>query len=161
MKRSAFIFFLLFLPGTFFAQTNFFATDTIQVIEITFTQPNWDYQLDTMKAGTDGYLLASQVNINGTIFDSVGIRYKGNSSYDSTRFKNPFHIKLDFVHGSADYRGNSDVKLSNCYQDPSWVREVLAYKILRNYMAAPQCNFARVIINGTYYGIYSNRLKEQ
>jgi spore coat protein CotH len=157
MKCKLLLLFAFLLSAKFVsAQANFFATDTIQEIEITFSQPNWDYQLDTMKAGTDGYLLATQLIINGTVFDSVGVRYKGNSSYDSTRTKNPFHIKIDFVHGNADYNGITDVKLSNCYQDPTYVREVLAYKILRNYMAAPQCNFVRLIINGTYYGVYSN-----
>lgn len=157
MAHKFFVVLAFFLSAKFVsAQGNFFALDTIQEIELTFSQPNWDYQLDTMKAGTDGYLLAAQVKLNGTVFDSVGVRYKGNSSYDSTRFKNPFHIKLDFVHGNADYNGITDVKLSNCYQDPTYVREVLAYKILRNYMAAPQCNFARLIINGVYYGVYSN-----
>lgn len=157
MKHRLLFVFAFFLSAKFVsAQGNFFALDTIQEVELTFSQPNWDYQLDTMKAGTDGYLLAAQLKLNGTVFDSVGVRYKGNSSYDSTRFKNPFHIKLDFVHGNADYNGITDVKLSNCYQDPTYVREVLAYKILRNYMAAPQCNFARLIINGVYYGVYSN-----
>lgn len=138
------------------AQSNFYATDTIQDVEITFAQPNWDYMMDTATVGSDGYLLATQVLINGVVFDSVGVRYKGNSSYDSTRAKNPLHIKLDYVHGSANYNGYSDVKLSNGFSDPSSIREVLAYDILRNYMAAPQCNFARVKINGTYYGVYSS-----
>jgi spore coat protein CotH len=154
--RSRLFLFILFSAKSLLAQNSFFAIDTVQDIEITFPQTDWDYELDTLKAGTDGYLLATQVKINGTIFDSVGVRYKGNSSYDSTREKNPLHIKLDYVHGNAAYSGNTDVKLSNCYQDPTWVREVLAYKILRNYMAAPQCNFARVFINGVYYGVYSN-----
>jgi len=138
------------------AQTNFYAVDTIQVIDITFTQPNWDYQMDTAKAGADGYILAAQCVVNGIVYDSVGVKFKGNSSYDSSRAKNPLHIKLDYVHGSATYDGHEDIKLGNGFSDPSMVREVLAYEILRNYMAAPQCNFARVTINGVYYGLFSN-----
>lgn len=138
------------------AQTGFYAVDTIQVIDITFTQPNWDYQMDTAKAGADGYILAAQCVINGVVFDSVGVKFKGNSSYDSSRTKNPLHIKLDHVHGSANYDGHEDIKLGNGYSDPTLVREVLAYEILRNYMAAPECNFARVTINGTYYGLFSS-----
>jgi hypothetical protein len=159
MKNTVRLFLLLFLlvaGKSVFAQSGFYAIDTIQDIQITFTQPDWDYELDTAKAGSDGYILAAQVVINGTVFDSVGVRYKGNSSYDSTRVKNPLHISLDYVHGNASYQGYQDVKLSNEYSDPSMVREVLAYKILRNYMDAPLCNFARVTINGTYYGVFTS-----
>lgn len=138
------------------AQSGFYTVDTIQNIEITFTQPNWDYQMDTAKAGADGYILAAQCAINGVVYDSVGVKFKGNSSYDSTRAKNPLHIKLDYVRGSASYDGYEDIKLGNGFSDPTMLREVLAYEILRNYMAAPQCNFARVTINGMYYGLFSS-----
>lgn len=154
MKQFLFIIAILWGSGVY-AQTGFYAVDTIQKIDITFTQPNWDYQMDTAKAGADGYLLAQCV-INGVAYDSVGVKFKGNSSYDSTRSKNPLHIKLDYIHDSADYDGHEDIKLGNGFSDPSMVREVLAYEIVRNYMAAPECNFARVTINGNYYGLFSS-----
>lgn len=155
MKR--FLFILACVTGcALHAQSNFYAVDTIQNIDITFTQSNWDYQMDTAKAGADGYILAAQCVINGVVYDSVGVKFKGNSSYDSTRAKNPLHIKLDYVHGNASYDGYEDIKLGNGFSDPSMVREVLAYEIVRNYMAAPQCNFARVTINGNYYGLFSS-----
>lgn len=137
-----------------FAQSQLYALDTVQVIEITFPNSNWDYMLDTAKLGSEGYVLATEVKINGTIFDSCGVRFKGNSSYDSSRVKNPFHIKLDYIHSGYDYNGYEDLKLSNGYSDPSSIREVLAYRILRNYMDAPLSNFAAVYVNGIYYGIY-------
>lgn len=139
-----------------FAQPNFYSPDTIQKIEITFTQSNWDYMMDTAKYGAEGYLTAAQVKINGIPFDSVGVKYKGYSSYDSTKMKNPLHIKLDHVHQGANYLDHEDIKLSNGFSDPSSVREVLSYEILRNYMDAPQSNFAKIYINGIYYGVYSS-----
>jgi hypothetical protein len=138
------------------AQSNFYSIDTIQKIEITINQSNWDYQMDTAVYGSGGYLLVSQVKVNGVVFDSVGIKYKGKSSFDSTNKKNPLHINLDMIHTNANYLGYSDIKLSNEYADPTWVREVLGYQILRNYMHAPQSNFAEVYINGVYYGIYTS-----
>jgi hypothetical protein len=137
------------------AQT-FYAPNTIQKIEIQFPASNWDYRLDTAKLGKEGYTLASWVKINGTKLDSVGVKYKGNSSYDSTRLKNPLHIELDSYSKDRNYQGVVDIKLSNCYQDPSMVREVLAFSILNNYMDSPQANFAQVYINGLYMGVYSN-----
>lgn len=156
-KQFLFLFCTLLVgAGSLFAQTGFYATDTIQVIELTFTQSDWDYQMDTAKAGADGYILASQCVVNGVVFDSVGVKFKGNSSYDSTRVKNPLHIKLDYTDSSLAYDGHEDIKLGNGFSDPTLVREVLAYEIARNYMAAPQCNFARVYINGVYYGLFSS-----
>lgn len=134
----------------------FYAPDTIQEVRLTFTQPNWDYQLDTAKAGSEGYILAAQCVINGVVFDSVGVKYKGNSSYNANNAKNPLHIELDYVKRRQDYQGIVDLKLANGFSDPSMIREVLAYSILANYMDAPRANFAKVYVNNAYYGLMTN-----
>ncbi|MFA4851161.1 MAG: CotH kinase family protein [Bacteroidales bacterium] len=142
------------LPTKTQAQS-FYDIDTIQKIEITFSQANWDYILDTSKLGSDSYTMARWVKINGVQFDSAGVKYKGNSSYNPNNVKNPLHIELDYVK-SQDYQGYKDIKLSNGFKDPSFVREVLAYDILRNYMQASLSNYAQVYINGQYIGLYAN-----
>lgn len=146
---------ILMLLSRLFAQGGFYDLNTIQTIEITFTQPNWDYMLDTSKSGSEGYVMASQVIINGVAFDSVGVKYKGNSSYSANQVKNPFHIELD-TYKEQDYQGYKDIKLGNGFKDPSFLREVLSYKVLRNYMPAPESNFANVYINNVLIGLYSN-----
>lgn len=146
---------LIFCFHSIKAQQGFYDLSTIQKIEINFSQPNWDYQMDTAKIGSDDYIMADWVKINGVLFDSVGVKYKGNSSYDSTYIKNPLHIELD-AFTDQDYQGFADVKLGNGYADPSMIREVLSYSILGNYMHCPRSNFAQVYINGDYVGIYSN-----
>lgn len=138
------------------AQTAFYDISAIQEINITFNQANWDYQMDTAATGAEGYIIAAQVVINGTAFDSVGVKYKGNSSYNANNVKNPLHIKLDYVKNGADYQGFDDIKLSNLFKDPSFLREPLSYEILRNYMHAPNSNYARVKINGSYVGLFVN-----
>ena len=120
-----------------------------------FFQANWDYQLDTSKAGAEGYIMAQSVTINGTKYDSVGVKYKGSSSYDPTNKKNPFHFALD-KYKDQSYQGFTDIKLSNGYSDPSMIREVLSYQILKNYMHCPRANFAQLYINGNYIGLFSN-----
>lgn len=137
------------------AQSSFYNENTIQLIEITFTQTNWDYMLDTAKAGSESYIMASNVKINGVQFDSVGVKYKGNSSYNPNQVKNPFHIELD-TYKDQNYEGFTDIKLGNGFKDPSFIREVLSYKITRDYMPAPQSNFANVYINNQLIGLYSN-----
>jgi hypothetical protein len=145
---------IIILCGRISAQ-NFYNQDTIQKIEITFIQPNWDYQMDTSKAGAEGYIMAQSVSINGILFDSVGVKYKGNSSYNPSNNKNPLHLELD-SYKNQSYFGVKDIKLGNGYADPSMIREVLAYDILKNYMHCPKSNFAKVYVNGTYYGVFSN-----
>ncbi len=157
LQRIHFFSLLLFLTGikTVKAQLNFYDVSTLEKIEINFAQPNWDYMMDTAKSGSGEYIMAATVSINGSTYDSVGVKYKGNSSYDSTYKKNPLHIALDEFK-SQSYQGFTDIKLGNGYADPSQIREVLAYQILQNYMDCPNANFAQVYINGVYYGIYSN-----
>jgi len=155
-KISGFIFtaaiILAALTNNSYAQT-FYDINTIQSISITFSQSNWDYMLDTAKAGSDGYIMAQSIGINGTQFDSVGVKYKVNSTYRPEYVKNPFHIELD-TYKNQDYQSYTDIKLSNAAKDPSFLREVLSYSILRQYMDAPLSNYANVYINGVLLGLY-------
>ncbi len=137
------------------AQQTFYDLNTIQTIEIFFTQANWDYQMDTAKYGMEDFIMADVVTVNGISYDSVGVKYKGNSSFDSTYNKNPMHIELD-AYKKQSYQGYKDIKLGNGYSDPSLIREPLAYNILGNYADCPKANFAKVYINGSYIGLYSN-----
>ncbi|MFT5620221.1 MAG: hypothetical protein ACI825_001804 [Planctomycetota bacterium] len=134
---------------------NLYDLNSINNIEITFTQTNWDQILDTYYAnGLDERLMATVV-INGENFDSVGVKFKGNSTYNANNAKNPFNIKLDeFI--NQDYDGYSLLKLSTGDKDPTFVREVLGYEIARKYMDAPQSNYAKVTVNGSYIGLYDN-----
>ena len=137
---------------------SFYDIDQVQEIKLTFFQINWDAKLDSLKAvNEEAYLLAKSVEINGETFDSVGVKYKGNSTYKATNAKNPMHIELDYVRPDQNYKGLKDIKLGNGYYDATFVREALGYEILRKYMAAPKANFAKLYIGGVYYGVYSNQ----
>lgn len=136
-------------------QSSFYNLNSIQKIEIHFNESNWDYILDTSKMGSGNYFMCQWLKINGVQFDSVGVKYKGSSSYDSSFNKNPFHISLSKFK-DQNYQGISSIKLANGYSDPSMIREVLAYNILQNYMDCPQSNFAQVYVNDSYIGLFSN-----
>jgi spore coat protein CotH len=155
LRLAVILFFITATVSSGYATEILYKLDSIQNIKIYLSQPNWEYQLDTAKLGSDGYLMADSVVINGTKLDSVGVKYKGNSSYDSSWVKNPFTISLD-EYKSQTYNGYKTLKLSNGYEDPSLIREVLSYKILSNYMDCPLANFAKIYINDVYIGIYSN-----
>jgi hypothetical protein len=149
------IFTLFFFLTTMTYAQDFYHMDTIQTIEVSFVESNWDQLLDAEYAGSGGYIMAQSVTINGETFDSVGVKYKGNSSYSSNRIKNPWHIELD-TYKDHDYDGYTDIKLANGHNDPSFLRDVLGYQILRQYMDAPLANYANLYVNGNLIGLYSN-----
>lgn len=153
MKNTLTSLFLLITTMSF--GQDFYDLNTVQTIEITFAQTNWDQLLDNAYATTGDYILAESVTINGEVFDSVGVKYKGNSTYQSNQVKNPFHIELD-TYKDHQLEAYTDIKLSNVAKDPSFLREVLSYQILRQYMDAPLSNYANVSVNGTLIGLYSN-----
>jgi spore coat protein CotH len=130
MKKILGFFILFFVMQHSIAQSNFYKIDSVQKIEIYFHESNWDGILDSLKALDAGYLKADSVKINGVNFANVGVKYKGNSSYSANQTKNPFTIKLD-KYTSQNYQGYKSIKLANCYDDPSMIREVLAYQILQ------------------------------
>ncbi len=155
MNRYLSLIGLFVLHNICFAQSSFYDVNTIQKIAIFSSLPNWDFRLETLKAGSDNYLMMDSVKINGYKLETVGIKYKGNSSYNPAYVKNPIHIALDEFK-SQNYHGITDIKLGNNYADPSMMREVLAYNILNKYMDCPRSNFAAFYINNVYIGLYAN-----
>lgn len=151
---------LLFLGlSSAFAQD--FYGSGVQEVRIEFAQKNWDVKLDSLKKANPEARLVATAWVNGQRFDSVGVRYKGNSSYFRTRNetlkKLPMNIKLDFKKkGQVLKNGQNTIKLSNAFLDPSYLRDPLSYEMIRKYMPAPQCNFAKVYLNGKYWGVYVN-----
>jgi len=134
----------------------FYDINTINTIEITFQESNWDEILDQYYAAGDEERLVGSVSINGQVFDSAGIRYKGNSTYSANQVKNPLNIKLDHIIDDQTIDGYGTLKLANVFKDPSFVREVLAYEIARKYFPASQANFTNVYINGNHLGLYTS-----
>jgi len=130
-------------------------TNSISEIEIDFYNSNWDAILDSYMAIDSDERILAGVRINDVLFDSVGVRYKGNSSYNANRIKNPLNIKLNYIK-DQDYDGYYTLKLSNGFKDPSFVRETLAWEISRKYMPSSLAGYANITINGNLIGLYTN-----
>lgn len=133
----------------------------IQEIKIEIAGSNWNNTLDSLKRVNPEARVAGTIWLNGQRFDSVGIRFKGNSSFfrtsKQTLKKLPFNIKLDYKKKNQRLADKYNaIKLSNAFLDPSFIRDPLGYEVVRSYMPAPQCNFARLNVNGEPYGLYVN-----
>ncbi|MDP7194761.1 MAG: CotH kinase family protein, partial [SAR202 cluster bacterium] len=153
--RKPFLFIILFaLSFTSFSQDVF--DIGIRKIEIFFSETNWDDTLDVYYANDIGQrLIADSVIIDGEVDQDVGVKYKGNSSYNVNNSKNPLNIKLDYVNNGQSIDGYNVLKLSNGFRDPSFVREVMTYEMAREYIPASKATYANVFINGIWNGLYT------
>lgn len=138
------------------AQADLYDPGTVHEIRIHFHEPDWRHIMDSLFLVGEDERLIGDVTIDGAFLPDVGVRWKGYSSYSPTQMKNPFNIKLDEVHTGQDHQGFQKLKLSNVYQDPSFLRETLSYEIARKYMPASQANYAMVYVNDTLQGLYTN-----
>ena len=160
MKKIFILAVLLVMTANIRAQ-NMFDISTIRNIDIQFYASNWDHILDSLATANTGTgsgtgRILADVIIDGIQFDSCGVRYKGNSSMDTTSSKNPFNIDLNYIISGQSYLGKDKIKLANCFTDPSMVREALMYELSNQYMDCPQASFVKLYINGGYRGIYTN-----
>ena len=143
------------------AQEDIYAWDHILEVKMYFDDPHWADTLDARKQKNISKRLKANVLVDGEKYDGVGVRYKGNSSYFNVRRtgsnKLPFNLKFDYKGNDAELPGGyTKLKLANVFRDPSFLREVLAYEIIRKYMPAPRANFAKVYANDVYLGLYTN-----
>ena len=156
MKKGILILLLVSVIPLNLLSQNFYDNDYIREIKIYFNQPNWDHLLDSLYLDGQKARLLANVKIDGTMYNDVGVRYKGFSSVSINNIKNPFNIKLDYVDNNQNHEGFEKIKLSNVIKDPSFLREVLSYEIARDYMPSPRANYANVYINDTLWGLYVN-----
>lgn len=150
------VFILLTSMDTIYGQ-DYYDINEINTIELFFADSNWDQILDSLFAAGNEERLVGTAVINSIQFDSVGVRYKGQSTYHPDYIKNPLNVKLDHIIQGQLLDGHyGTLKLANVYQDPSFVREALSYEIARKYMAAGKANYANVYINNNLIGLYTN-----
>jgi len=128
----------------------------VKIIKLQFYDSNWDVILDTFMAHNLDSCVLAELEYEGKIYDSVGVRYKGNSSYNPNIRKNPLHIEIDYIIKNQTIDGCDVLKLSNLFKDPSYVREVLGYMIASNYLPVSRANYAYLFADNKHLGLYTN-----
>ncbi|MBL7952201.1 MAG: CotH kinase family protein [Flavobacteriales bacterium] len=137
--------------------------DTDQVIEMRFTFPNDNYWVDLSMNHNEGleeslWAGLEIVDNTGTHFlDSVGVRLKGNSSYDFyPSSKKPMKIDFNEFVGGQDYHGLKKLNLNNCWSDPTFMREKIFFDVSREAgVLAPRMSYANVYLNDIFWGFYA------
>jgi spore coat protein CotH len=86
----------------------------------------------------------------------VGLRLKGDSSYETFHGKPALKVKFNEFLKGQDYAGVKRIALNNLTGDTAQGREVASYWVWRSGgMKVPSAAFARVTINDEYYGLYA------
>ena len=98
--------------------------------------------------------------MDGVYFDSVAVRYKGNSTFyipwSVGNPKFPFNIDLNDYDNDQDIFGYKKIKLANSLFDPTMRKEITGFSVYRNYLPASQANFINLTVNNDLVGLYVN-----
>ena len=151
-----------FLPLSFLLLSILYAQElydpyTVHSLNIEFYNPAYDSILQARWDLDDKTYELSDITVNGVTYDSVGARYKGNSTFylaretDNPKF--PFNIDVEHVHNDQDVMGYEKLKLSNALFDVTFVKETLGYLSEGLYLPTPQVGYMNVSVNGSHMGL--------
>ncbi|PCI10016.1 hypothetical protein COB72_04535 [bacterium] len=131
--------------------------DTVyRTMEVVFDDADWNQQLrdnwqthdntgETIYVVADLIVYDSPTDATGTTYPDVGVQYKGNSSYWFVNgLKKPYKITMDAFVDNQELYGHSKITLNNGIFDPTKIREVISYKIMREFMPASRANLVFV-----------------
>ncbi len=166
--------------------TEVFNDMAVKRLDIKLSDTNWKSMLANMtslygtfgtRAGGNGLtdaadpiMVAADVFYNGKQWYKVGVRFKGNSSLQSTWQSGNMKLsfKLDFDEYEDDYPqiknqrfyGFKKISLKNNYDDASFLREKVAGDLFRNSgMAASHTAFYTIYVDygsgPQYFGLYT------
>lgn len=161
MRILTLILCVMSLSGLILAQNSgeqVFQDDVIHEIKFNFDQANYWNQMtrnyETTEVGGDHTYVMATLVINGEEVDSVGVRFKGFTSYGESD-KKPFKIDFNEFVDDQRFDGLRKLNLNNATGDPAMLRDVLCYKLLRDMgVKAPRTSWAKLYINDTYWGLY-------
>lgn len=156
-------------PGAVRAQDapgdSVFAGVSIHSLNFVFDEP-WSSVDQQMKANKEAevYVLGRlEINCDATlqnegclVMDSVGFRYKGNSTFNSTRSKNPFRVSFDEYGIDQRWNGIKGFTLNNANMDASHMAEKIHmdFAVVRAGMPGPRMAYADVRVNGDPHAFY-------
>lgn len=141
------------------AGDNLFNSSSVHYINISFSQPDYWKQLTgnyeaTLNKDTNIYIPA-RIFIDSISLDSIGVRLKGNSTYEHKGRKKPVKLSFDEFIPNQAFDKLKQLNLHNGYFDPTMIREKLMLDFLnKKGIPSPRCTYAEVYFNGDYIGLY-------
>jgi spore coat protein CotH len=97
---------------------------------------------------------AANLTIDGVSVMQVGIRSRGTGSRNEE--KPGLKVDMNKYVPNQEYYGYKSLILDNGVQDPTFLHERLSYRVFEAMgIAGPKNSFARLTVNGEYWGVYS------
>jgi spore coat protein CotH len=135
--------------------TELYDETKVEEIRLNFPQSNyWNLLTQNYISKTD---IPATLTYKDETLDSVGVRFKGQTSYSMNNSqKKSFNLSIDAFKDGQKLKGYKTLNLNNGWEDPSFMREVLYYSLIRQHTQAVKANFVKLYINDQYWGIYLN-----
>jgi spore coat protein H len=118
----------------------------------------------TTAKGLEFNYVHATLELGGMRFPDVAVRFKGNATYSPrsvAAVKNSYKIDLNKYVKGQKLAGLSTLNFHNSIADPSWMNEVLAYRLYRDAgVPAPRTSFVRLSLtvpglhDRQYTGLY-------
>lgn len=146
---------MTYVSDDYSAAGGLFDESRVHTVNILISEKDWQYM--TTHATEETYVPCDAV-IDGELVEHIGIRPKGNSSLSSISKQGSTHFsyKLEFDHYDAavTYQGLDKLCLNNLGQDPSCMKDFMAYHLMNETgIAAPLSSYALMQVNGEDFGL--------
>ncbi len=100
------------------------------------------------------FIWSDGINPNDTL-QNVGIRFKGNTSRLAQ--KKSFKLSFNTFKAGRNFYDVEKLNLNGEHNDPSVIREKLFWDAMyQNNSPALRCNYVKLFVNGSYFGLYIN-----
>lgn len=135
--------------------SGFYDSTTIRNVYLDFPQSNyWTLMTNNYATRTP---IAAKMTVDGIEYDSVGVGFKGNTSYMNVQGqKKSFGVEVDYVNDGQDIMGYNTLNFNNAYEDASFLREVFYLHQIRKHIPASKANFIHLYLNNADWGVYPN-----
>jgi hypothetical protein len=137
-----------------------FDEDSLRVIDLDFYNANYHSFLVNAWYYNPDDRIPAKLTLNGITYDSVGVRYKGNSTFclpnDNFSTKVPYNIDMNYFIDGQELLGYNKMKLANAWMDPTFVKQIVSSNIYRRYLPVGESNLVKLYSQGNYVGLYVN-----
>ncbi|MEL0649273.1 CotH kinase family protein [Pseudoalteromonas agarivorans] len=133
-----------------------FTPTAVNTLSITITDENWQ---DILENPLDEEYHETSITFNGVTLDSVAIRTKGGSSLstvaNSSSDRYSFKVDINEYVSGQTFFGLKKFTLQNSFNDPSYMREVIAYDLMDEMgVPTPEHAYVNFYVNGELFGLY-------
>jgi CotH kinase protein/Lamin Tail Domain len=102
-------------------------------------------------------IVEAELVYEGRVYGPVGLRLKGQNSFQPFSQKPSLRVKVDEFVDAARFFGLKDLTLNNMDNDFSMMHERMAYWVARKVgVPASRANHVQLTVNGAAYGLYTN-----